>query len=118
MNAVSWTCSICAAEGTGSAAQCRECRSTVCSRCASSSASGICVNCELEDGERWFTPALGDADDRPPGRLPRQVPVSLIGLVLLPLLLWFVAEAMMRLNPEPVIDAPRRPVQFQVRPAR
>src|SRR5690242_5872259 len=81
-----WACSVCGAERPdGEAARrCRVCHSIVCAGCTPEGKDGACVNCVIEEGERWFTPAA----EEPIGRLPRRIPLALIALVVMgPILL-------------------------------
>ncbi|HJZ86391.1 MAG TPA: hypothetical protein VKN99_14520 [Polyangia bacterium] len=93
------------------ARRCSACHSIVCSRCISDAKTGACVNCVIEEGERWFSPAA----EEPLGKLPRRIPLALLALIVVgPLLLIAVAALMGRLRPERPEPAP---VRFEL-PAR
>jgi len=93
-----WTCSVCGGDGAGVARRCKSCNSIACEGCLR---GGACTNCQIEEGDRWFSPAA----EEPVGRLPRKLPLALLALVVFgPILIVVVAELMGRMQ------APARPV--------
>jgi hypothetical protein len=87
-----WTCSVCGLGGTGVCRRCKCCNSIACETCLR---AGSCTNCQIEEGDRWFSPAA----EEPIGRLPKSLPLGLLALVLFgPVLIVVVAELMGRMQ--------------------
>jgi hypothetical protein len=101
------TCSVCAGILAEPPRRCSSCNSIVCSACLPAQKPDRCVNCEIEDGQRWFTPAA----EEPLAKLPRRLPLPLLALVVLgPVLIVLVAKLMGSIStPKPAV----RPVHFE-----